>query len=156
MAHGCAIHLYDTSAYDAQSRGVSPYGQKSRLFLLLKGDLVGDSVRNPVASGVVRGGKFTQRKQVITSLDTQPFPLSFKYLQAFGRALKRGSILTTFEGILYLSRRSSPGHTSLPAGKPFASVEANPTRGRNVPKKVRGRGYGLDETTHYDHYFGRR
>jgi len=95
---------------------------------MLETALVGASVRNPVASGMARGGKFIQRKQVITSLDTQPFPLSFKHLQACGRALKRGSILTTFEGILYLSRISLPGHTSLPAGKSFASAEENPTR----------------------------
>lgn len=29
MAHGCAIHLYDTSAYDAQIRVVSQIAQKS-------------------------------------------------------------------------------------------------------------------------------
>ncbi len=110
-------------------------GKKSRLFLMLETALVGASVRNPVASGMVRGGKFIQRKQVITSLDTQPFPLSFKHLQACGRALKRGSILTTFEGILYLSRISLPGHTSLPAGKSFASAEENPTREAMFLKK---------------------
>ena len=77
-------------------------------------------------------------------------------IDACERALKRGSLLTAFEGILLLSRRSPPGHTSLPAGKPFASAEAKPTRGSNGPKKVRGRGYYLDETTYYDHYLGRR
>ena len=123
---------------------------------MLERALVEASERNPVASGMVRGGKFIQRKQVITSLNTQPFPLSFKHLQACGRALKRGSILTTFEGILYLFRISPPGHTSLPAGKPFASAEENPTWEAMFPKKVSGRGYYLDETTHYYHYLGRR
>jgi DNA-binding HxlR family transcriptional regulator len=47
-------------------------------------------------------------------------------------------------------------HTSLPAGQPFASAEANPTRGSNVPKKERGKGYYLYETPNYGHYLGRR
>jgi hypothetical protein len=104
----------------------------------------------------VSGDKFIQRKQVITSLDTHPFPLSFKHLQAYGRALKRGSILNTIEGILYLSRIPPPGQTNVLAGKLFASAEENPTRESNGPKNVRGRGYYIDETTHYDHYLGRR
>jgi len=59
---------------DAQIRVVSPHGQRSRLLLILEADLVGSSVHNPVASGMVRGGKFIQRKQIITALHTQPSP----------------------------------------------------------------------------------
>ena len=82
MAHGCAIHLYDTSVYDAQIRVVSPYGQKRRLFLLLKGDLVGDSGRNPIASGMVSerwqvhpekaGHHFTRYPTIPPFLQTSP------------------------------------------------------------------------------------
>ena len=140
---------------DAQLRGVSPPGQKSQLFLMLKGSLVGASVRNSVASGMVRGWQAHPGKADQHCLRHPTIPLSFKHLQACGRALKRGSLLTAFGGILFLSRISPPGHTSLPAGKPFASAEAHPTRESTVPKK-RGKEYDLDETTHYDHYLRRR
>ena len=74
-----------------------------------------------------------RRRSSLHSTTNHPtFPSNTSWLV---ESLKRGSILTPFEGILYLSRISPPGRTGLPVGNPFASAEENPTREAMFPKK---------------------
>jgi hypothetical protein len=83
-------------------------------------ELVETSVRNPVASEMVRGCRFILRKQNSISHDTQPFP----FLSNTSRCMSEPQNVRYTVSV----GETPPGHTRLPAGKPFASKEM-------VPKK---------------------